>query len=459
MKKNPEQCDDKLKALEVTEKTLRQLYECKAKGISLADCDLTTVDGSNVNQDGSVSMPSGSGGNVLTTSVVAGASTLAAIVMATKAAKAAASTATQIAPTMASVVNLTPAQMTQLGLAPSNNPLGTGAAYRNTNPANGRVGYVSNAQVNQMAQQQLGITPPVASTNIQQTWRGARQSPGANANLRAGQVGGASLGGASAMAKVGGGLMAVGGVIGVIESASGNEEHGWGNVLSGALSGAAVGSGAAMALNVIPVYGQAAFIATIAVTTVAGALTGGSQMFSETDCARDPFITNADGSGVFTCCHTQFNKGQRWVDIGGDMTCGDKNSPGVRTCLNGGSETSKGIFKDDLFSAECKAKYCDGWDAPEQGSNVMYRAAAVPWERETELSGSAKTPADEILYHSGKLCWMWECEDGFSRVGGRCVSNASPVVAPNGGNGAQSIDDLIRQLEARAQAIRKECVK
>jgi hypothetical protein len=135
------------------------------------------------------------------------------------------------------------------------------------------------------------------------------------------------------------------------------------------------------------------------------------------------------------------------------MTCGDKSSPGVRTCLNGGSETGDGLFDDDVWSTECRAKYCDGWDAPEKGTNVIYSVAQVPWERKTELSGYAKTPADEILYHSGQLCWMWECEEGM-RNGGTCVKNDSDTPP----DAMQSIDDLIKRLEAEIQAIKKECI-
>jgi hypothetical protein len=491
-------CVEKLKELQIAEETLRQLKECKAKGISLNDCYLSAAGGSGAGGSSSLA-DTGSAGGTGMTSVIAGAGTVAAIIMAAKSAKAAAAAATPVAATAA--VAGTPAIPAVPGTPGTNfttvsnvktvsgvttgtvngqpvtyrpgtngNPgdwrYSAGAVRQNGTSLNGAI--ASQAPISGQNTPAIPGTPAIpatsgtpASTNIKQTWRGARAVQGANANLRSGQVAGASLGGASTMAKVGGGLMAVGGVIGVVESTKGNEEHGWGNVLSGALSGAATGAGVGTMLNAIPVYGQVAFGVTVAATTVMGALTAGSQMFSETDCARDPFIANANGSSVFTCCHTQYNKGQRWVDIGGDMTCGDKNNPGIRTCLNGGSSTGNSILKDDDWSKECKVKYCEGWDVPEKGTEAIYAVAQIPWNRKTELSGSPKTTADEILYHSGELCWMWECRDGWTRSGARCISSASPVPGQPGQPSQldQSIDSLIAQLEARVQAIRRECVK
>lgn len=461
-------CDDKLKELAEAEAYIAKLRDCLNRGLTFDQCM------NNINNPAgwgaSESVIPGITNSDLTTSAVTGISTVAAIVMSAKNASAIRAGATPVAGTTAVSgvpgMNVTPVTgITTVNGVTTGMVNGRAVRWNGTNwsyaPGSGRTGFASNAL-------QDGITSPVpgtpgtpASTNIQQTWRGAREVQGANSQLRAGQVAGQGIGGASTMAKVGGALMVVGGAYGIAQSASGNEEHGWGNVLSGALSGAATGAGAGMALNVIPAYGQVAYAVTVAAGAVTGALVGGSQMFSETDCARDPFIQNPDGTGVFTCCHTQFNRGQRWVDIGGDMTCGDITNPGIRTCLNGGSSETNKLMSDDMWSTECKAKYCPGWDAPESGTKAIFGVGIIPWDKKSELSGEPQTDAEKILYHSGQLCWMWGCEDGFERQGARCVpigSNNPAPYNPVPGEG-QSIESLIAQLEARAAEIRKECVQ
>lgn len=462
------ECEDKLKELAEAEAYIAKLQDCKAKGLTFEQCMNSINNPADWGAKESI-IPGVTNSN-LTTSAISGISTVTAIVMSAKNAAAIRAASTPVAPTAAVQgtpgMNVTPVTGIQTtGGVTTGFVNGRAVRWNGNNwsyaPGSGRSGFASNAL-------QDGITSPVpgtqgtpASTNIKQTLGGAREVQGANSQLRAGQVAGQGIGGASMMTKVGGTLMAVGGVYGVAQSASGNEEHGWGNVLSGALAGAGTAAGAGMALNVIPAYGQIAYAVTVAAGAVTGGLVGGSQMFSETDCERDPFIQNPDGTGVFTCCHTQFNKGQRWVDIGGDMTCGDITNPGIRTCLNGGSADTNKLMSDDMWSSECKAKYCPGWDAPESGTKAIFGIGIIPWDKKSEMSGEPKSEEDKIFYHSGELCWMWGCEDGFQRVGARCL----PVSSENTSQmnlvqeSGQSIDDLIAQLSARAAEIRKECVK
>jgi hypothetical protein len=434
-------CPDKLAELKRAEEALARLKECKRLNKSLADCYLPVSDGKGqyfpVSSNGSYASGIGS--------AVMGAGTIAAMIMTQKSAAAIKAAATPVPGTSAVAptgfvpnATFTPAQMATMGVRQN-----AAGRYISTTPVNGvNNAYISNAEMALRAEQHGFGTPAnpgnPASTDIKQTWKGAVQSQGANAQLRPGQVAGQTMGGAGVVAQVGGGLMAVGGIIGVAQSASGNEEHGWGNVLSGAMSGAATGAGVGMALNVVPVYGQLAYGITVASTTVAGALVGGSQMFSESggDCARDP-ITN-----LYTCCNTVFNKGQRQVRVGGDMYC---EFPGVRTCLQGGQEHETHWYDKDEWSA-CKTEniWCSGWDKPEAG----------PWSIQPFLMQGYSPD------YSGKLCWQWECEEGWSRSGGKCIKNGG---AGGGsladGSGAGDIDSLIAQLEATASQIRSECVK
>ena len=114
---------------------------------------------------------------------------------------------------------------------------------------------------------------------------------------KAGKVAGAALGVASGTAMV-------------VNATAGQEEHSWGDVVQGAIGGGiAAGSGAA-GVNAFVGVGQLAYAITVASGALVGGLVAGSQLFSETDCLYDPV------TGKFTCCHTQFNQGERYADIG-----------------------------------------------------------------------------------------------------------------------------------------------
>ena len=192
--------------------------------------------------------------------------------------------------------------------------------------------------------------------------------------------------GAAGMSKTGkamAGAGAVLGTVGVLQSASGTGEHDAGNMLSGAVSGLTAGCSIG---SFFPVYGTAI---GCAVGLVAGLVVPGSQLFSETDCLHDPI------TGKYTCCNTVFNKGDRQVGIGGYMFCGVEQNgqmvikPGVRQCLQGGSEKPAswwdGLWLDDAWSPECKNRWCN--DEPPADTDV------------------------EIFADTDKFCYNWKLKD------------------------------------------------
>ncbi len=235
-------------------------------------------------------------------------------------------------------------------------------------------------------------------------------------------VGGAALGAV--------GLAA--GTMGVIDSASGNKQHNWGDVAEGTISGA---TGAAMAtplINLIPGLGQIGYGITIASGAVIGGAVAGSQLFSETDCMNDPANNN-----TYTCCNTAFNKGERQVDIGGYMFCTtDGQTPvygGVRQCRQGDSGEKQGsgfsqLWKDDAWSSDCIERYCDGYDKPASGLDGF-----IEWDTDKE-----------------NICWKWDCVPGYTKVNNTCVSNGD-------GSIPQSYDIIIQKIEALRQQIISKC--
>lgn len=201
--------------------------------------------------------------------------------------------------------------------------------------------------------------------------------------------------GMSTGAKVAGVLGAVGGGVMVAESASGQQQHsGWDvaqGVGGGVMAGASIGS-------FFPGPGTAI---GAAVGAVVGGAIAGSQLISETDCLTDPV------TGKYTCCHTAFNKGERYADIGDymfcvvDATAGVPAQYGTRQCQQGGSATAHswwdGLWQDDAWTPECDYRYCNN-DAPKRGyDNYIVHTA------DTE-----------------NFCWKWKCVDGLVRVGDHC---------------------------------------
>lgn len=219
--------------------------------------------------------------------------------------------------------------------------------------------------------------------------------------------------GMSTGAKVVGVLGAVGGGVMVAESASGQQQHsGWDvahGVGGGVWAGASIGS-------FFPGPGTAI---GAAVGATVGGVIAGSQLFSETDCLTDPV------TGEFTCCHTAFNKGERYADIGDYMFCvvdaadGVPAQYGTRQCQQGGSATAyswwDGLWQDDAWTPECEYRYCNN-DAPKPGF-------------------------DKYIVHTAdteNFCWKWQCAKGLVRVGNWCERSkagaAGGVATGNGGN-------------------------
>lgn len=220
--------------------------------------------------------------------------------------------------------------------------------------------------------------------------------------------------GMSTGAKVAGVLGAVGGGVMVAESASGQQQHsGWDvaqGVGGGVIAGASIGS-------FFPGPGTAI---GAAVGAVVGGAIAGSQLISETDCLTDPV------TGKFTCCHTAFNKGERYADIGDymfcvvDATAGVPAQYGTRQCQQGGSATAHswwdGLWQDDAWTPECEYRYCNN-DAPKRGyDNYIVHTA------DTE-----------------NFCWKWQCANGLVRVGDHCErSKAGAVGVASNGNGGNT---------------------
>ena len=226
--------------------------------------------------------------------------------------------------------------------------------------------------------------------------------------------------GMSTGAKVVGVLGAVGGGVMVAESASGQQQHsGWDvahGVGGGVWAGASIGS-------FFPGPGTAI---GAAVGAVVGGAIAGSQLISETDCLTDPV------TGKFTCCHTAFNKGERYADIGDymfcivDATAGVPAQYGTRQCQQGGSATAHswwdGLWQDDAWTPECEYRYCNN-DAPKRGyDNYIVHTA------DTE-----------------NFCWKWQCANGLVRVGDHCERAKAGAAggASNGTGGNTETEPVI----------------
>ena len=221
-------------------------------------------------------------------------------------------------------------------------------------------------------------------------------------------------------AKVAGVLGAVAGGAMVYDATSGQQQHsGWDaarGVGGGVIAGASIGS-------FFPGPGTAI---GAAVGAVVGGAIAGSQLISETDCLTDPV------TGKFTCCHTAFNKGERYADIGDymfcivDATAGVPAQYGTRQCQQGGSATAHswwdGLWQDDAWTPECEYRYCNN-DAPKPGfDNYIVHTA------DTE-----------------NFCWKWACADGLVRVGNWCERSKAGAAggASNGTGGNTETEPVI----------------
>ncbi len=249
---------------------------------------------------------------------------------------------------------------------------------------------------------------------------GAGTGAGAGAGAAAKPTVKGHIKGMSTGAKVAGVLGAVGGGVMVAESVSGQQQHsGWDvaqGVGGGVIAGASIGS-------FFPGPGTAI---GAAVGAVVGGAIAGSQLISETDCLTDPV------TGKFTCCHTAFNKGERYADIGDymfcivDATAGVPAQYGTRQCQQGGSATAHswwdGLWQDDAWTPECEYRYCNN-DAPKRGyDNYIVHTA------DTE-----------------NFCWKWECVNGLVRVGDHCerAKAGAAGVASNGNGGNTETEPVV----------------
>ncbi len=220
----------------------------------------------------------------------------------------------------------------------------------------------------------------------------------------------------------GAGLLAVAaGVTTVADGlASETEKKNWNDFAHTVAGTTAAFAGGAAFVNAIPVGGQLAYGVAITVGALSGAAMSGAQIFSETDCERDPV------TGQYACCNISnlSNIQARRVNIGDEMFA---EFPMVRTCVQGKKEFTteqpwlKGRFLDDHWSKSAKVKYCTGWVEPENPDDLI------------QAFGSS----DE----EGKVCWQWECaESDMVRNGGKCVPDTSapnPTPAPGGGTGSK----------------------
>ena len=239
-----------------------------------------------------------------------------------------------------------------------------------------------------------------------------------------------------------GAVGAVAGTAGVINAVSGNDEHSWGDVVQGVVSGATAAAGGAAVVNAIPVLGQIGYGAAVGAGALVGGLVAGSQLFSETDCLYDPV------TGVFTCCHTQFNQGERYADIGDYMFCGTESDdgsvnvmkPGVRQCQQGGSETAaswfNGLFLDDAWSPECVVRICDGTEPPMEYTGYI-----------------------DYKPNTSNFCWDWICIDGYQRSGNTCVATGGGGSSDGDTNvpPENPYDKLIKRLQDERNRIINMC--
>ena len=253
---------------------------------------------------------------------------------------------------------------------------------------------------------------------------------------------------------VGTGLAILGGVVGAVDMAdlekSKDRKTTWADVGRGAGDGAAMAAGTAAIINVVP-GAQIGYPIAIAIGAVGGAILTGRKAFSETDCEYDPVV------GVYSCCHISralSNIQGRNVDIGGEMFCGDV--PYVTKCVQGRKEHEtdqgfRGLFMNDHWSKNCYQKWCPGYMQPEPDeSGASYMVNFIGRHNE-----------------DGSACWYWECPEGMTRNGSKCVSNKPDapetpddevVVVPGGkfcNTDADCVGDKLPQYAIAGRCIQK----
>ena len=250
------------------------------------------------------------------------------------------------------------------------------------------------------------------------------------------------------------GLAVLGGGFMVYEATVGNGPHSWMDVIS------AAGGGATVGVTIGTPFGGVGGLIGGAVGAVGGAAVGGAKFFSESggDCVYDEIMPN-----VYTCCATVFNKGARYVDIGGTMLCEmSDGNPGVKTCLNGDSTTTHNIFKNDHWS-ECQAPdsmWCPGVEKPAGDEGILY----MPTLRDLPESAAKKskivkdTDENQISekdLRNVKVCWDWVCDDtaGYVKQGNVCSKEMEPAPSTD----ESTVDGMINRLEQIRADIIKDC--
>ncbi len=242
----------------------------------------------------------------------------------------------------------------------------------------------------------LPATTPKTGSNLPATTNGGGATPPPNTPKVTPAAPKVNVAGA-AMGALG---MVVGGMAMYDSVEAKNTKTTWADVGTGAMGGLTFASGTAAFVNAIPVGGQIAYGAAMAVGTVIGASGAAAKMFSETDCEMDPV------TGQYACCNVSnlTNIQARLVNIGDEMFA---DFPYVRTCMQGKNkfESSwvKARFLDDHWSEEGEVKFCSGWVMPADGD---YKIQAY---------GSSEA--------EGKVCWQWECADAnMVRSGDKCIA-------------------------------------
>ena len=206
------------------------------------------------------------------------------------------------------------------------------------------------------------------------------------------------------------------GIRGLVDANDTNyDKQTWGGVIGSAVSGAAVGAGAAAVLNAIPGVGQVAWGAASAVVAVGAGIHAGGAMFSETDCLVDGVRTVRTQEGIrpiYACCNiSKLSRIDAFrANIGDEMW---DEFPNIRKCLQGGYDTDQGaagLMLDDYWTGQ-QERMCDGAPRPVDMTNV------VP------IGVDAGTPED-----NKDLCWTWTCEGNFvvDEAQAKCVPYVEP---------------------------------
>lgn len=257
------------------------------------------------------------------------------------------------------------------------------------------------------------------------------------------------------------GLGVIGGGLLVYQGTVGNGPHSWSDVLYGALGGLTIGAS-------VGTFTGPAYPFVVAGATIAGAAAGGAKFFSESggDCVYDPIMMG--GNTVYTCCNTVYNKGMRWVGPGGTMFCELSNgSPGVQTCLNGGSTTTDSPLKNDKWGPceETDTMWCPGVSKPTDETGVIYiptldgLQSKIAEQKQSKIQGKTEEISfTEDDLKNVKICWDWACDSdsGYKKEGDHCVPG-SDVQESGTRSSSDPYDVLINKIQTERQRIINTC--